>query len=88
MPFAALYLLAIWFLAGELVLVPLGLLTGMLVLGWVNGRAVRKRAEALALAEERRFNFLFDIIRVSPHQGVLTHPIYSSCLLLTKTTPK
>ncbi len=62
-PFAAFYLLAIWFLAGELVLVPLGLLAGMVVLGWVNGRAVRRRAEALALAEERRFNFLFDIMR-------------------------
>ena len=63
LPFAAFYLLAIWFLAGELVLVPLGLLAGMVVLGWLNGRAVRRRAEALALAEERRFNFLSDIKR-------------------------
>ncbi|MES2710742.1 MAG: ABC transporter transmembrane domain-containing protein [Pseudomonadota bacterium] len=62
-PFAALYLLAIWFLAGQLVLVPLTLLAGMIALGWASGRAVRRRAEALALAEERRFNFLFDIMR-------------------------
>jgi ATP-binding cassette, subfamily C, bacterial LapB len=35
----------------------------MVALGWIQGRAVRHRAEALAMAEERRFNFLFDIMR-------------------------
>ena len=63
LPFAALYLVAVWFLAGDLVLVPLGALAGVLLLCALNGRLVRRRAEALAAAEERRFNFLFDVLR-------------------------
>jgi len=62
LPFAALYLLAVWLVAGPLVLVPAGLLAGVLALGWVAGRRVRARAERLAAAEERRFNFLFDVL--------------------------
>jgi ATP-binding cassette, subfamily C, bacterial LapB len=42
--------------------VPAGLLLGVLALGWVAGRRVRSRAERLAAAEERRFNFLFDVL--------------------------
>lgn len=63
MPFGLLYLVAIWLIAGELVLVPLGLLAAMAVLAWWNGRRMRRRAEWLADAEERRFNFLFDTLR-------------------------
>jgi ATP-binding cassette subfamily C protein LapB len=62
LPFAALYLVAIAYIAGPLALVPAGLLFGMLVLGWAAGRRVRLRAESLAAAEERRFNFLFDVL--------------------------
>jgi len=62
LPFGLLYLLAIWFLAGPLVLVPLAALAGLALLAWANGRRVRARSEALAGAEERRFNFLFDVL--------------------------
>jgi ATP-binding cassette subfamily C protein LapB len=67
-PFAILYLLGIWYLAGPLVLVPLGLLTGVGVLACLTGRRVRRAAQNLSLAEERRFNFLFDTL--SSIQGV------------------
>jgi ATP-binding cassette subfamily C protein LapB len=62
LPFAGLYLVAIALIAGPLALAPAGLLAGVLLLGWVVGRRVRCRAERLAAAEERRFNFLFDVL--------------------------
>jgi len=62
LPFALLYLLGMWFLAGPLVLVPLALLCGIALLAVLTGRRVRRAAHALAMAEERRFNFLFDTL--------------------------
>ncbi|WP_161600882.1 ATP-binding cassette domain-containing protein [Teichococcus oryzae] len=62
LPFALLYLLGIWYLAGPLVLVPLALLAAVGLLAFVTGAWVRRAAQKLALAEERRFNFLFDTL--------------------------
>ncbi|MFC7738813.1 ATP-binding cassette domain-containing protein [Roseomonas sp. GCM10028921] len=62
LPFTGLYLVAIWLLAGPLVLVPLVMVAGIVAFGWLTGRRVRRRAERLAEAEERRFNFLFDVL--------------------------
>jgi ATP-binding cassette subfamily C protein LapB len=62
LPFALLYLLGMWFLAGPLVLVPVLLLLGIGLLAALTGRRVRRAAQALAMAEERRFNFLFDTL--------------------------
>ncbi|PHK96079.1 ABC transporter ATP-binding protein [Pseudoroseomonas rhizosphaerae] len=62
LPFALLYLLGMWYLAGPLVLVPLALLALAGLLAALTGRRVRRAAQALALAEERRFNFLFDTL--------------------------
>src|SRR3712207_2622154 len=62
LPFALLYLVGIWYLAGPLVLVPLALLFGVALLAALTGRRVRHAAHNLALAEERRFNFLFDTL--------------------------
>jgi len=62
LPFALLYLLGMWYLAGPLVLVPLTLLGGVGLLAALTGRRVRRAAQDLALAEERRFNFLFDTL--------------------------
>jgi ATP-binding cassette subfamily C protein LapB len=62
LPFALLYLLGVWYLAGPLVLVPLGLLGGIALLAALTGARVRRAAQNLALAEERRFNFLFDAL--------------------------
>ena len=62
LPFALLYLIGIWYLAGSLVLVPLTLLAGVGLLAALTGRRVRHAAHNLAMAEERRFNFLFDTL--------------------------
>lgn len=62
LPFALIYLLGMWYLAGPLVLVPLTLLAGVGLLAALTGRRVRRAAQDLALAEERRFNFLFDTL--------------------------
>ncbi len=63
LPFALLYLLALWWIAGPLVQVPLCILAAVVALGLFQGRRVRAGAQALAQAEERRFNFLFDTLR-------------------------
>jgi ATP-binding cassette subfamily C protein LapB len=62
LPFALLYLLGMWYLAGPLVLVPVAFLLGIGLLAALTGRRVRRAAHALAMAEERRFNFLFDTL--------------------------
>lgn len=63
LPFAPLYLFAIWFLAGPLILAPLAMLGVVAISGWFAGRRIRTEARALAVAEERRFNFLLDTLR-------------------------
>jgi ATP-binding cassette subfamily C protein LapB len=62
LPFAVLYLIGIWYLAGPLIFVPLALLVGIGALAAFTGRRVRRAAQNLSLAEERRFNFLFDTL--------------------------
>jgi ATP-binding cassette subfamily C protein LapB len=62
LPFALLYLVGIWYLAGPLVLVPLTLLAGVGLLAALTGHRVRRAAHNVAMAEERRFNFLFDTL--------------------------
>ncbi|MGO4525438.1 peptidase domain-containing ABC transporter [Microvirga sp. 2MCAF35] len=71
LPFALLYLIGIWYLAGPLVLVPLTLLAGVGLLAGLTGRRVRHAAQNLALAEERRFNFLFDTLNCIHSMKVL-----------------
>ncbi|MBA1157366.1 peptidase domain-containing ABC transporter [Microvirga mediterraneensis] len=71
LPFALLYLVGIWYLAGPLVLVPLTLLAGVGLLAVLTGRRVRRAAQNLALAEERRFNFLFDTLNCIHSMKVL-----------------
>ncbi|WP_262032168.1 peptidase domain-containing ABC transporter [Microvirga sp. Mcv34] len=71
LPFALLYLVGIWYLAGPLVLVPLTLLAGVGLLAVLTGRRVRHAAQNLALAEERRFNFLFDTLNCIHSMKVL-----------------
>ncbi len=71
LPFALFYLVAIWYLAGILVLVPLTLLAGVGLLAALTGRRVRRAAHNLAVAEERRFNFLFDTLNCIHSMKVL-----------------
>jgi len=62
LPFAGLYLFALYLVGGPLVLVPALALLLILLLAWGNGRRVRGRAASLQAAEERRSNFLFDVL--------------------------
>jgi ATP-binding cassette subfamily C protein LapB len=71
LPFALLYLVGIWYLAGPLVLVPLVLLGGVGLLAALTGHRVRHAAHTLAMAEERRFNFLFDTLNCIHSMKVL-----------------
>ena len=63
LPFALLYLLALGWIGGALVAVPLGVLLAVVLLAALQGGRVRRRAERLAQAEEHRFNFLFDTLQ-------------------------
>ncbi|QRM27340.1 peptidase domain-containing ABC transporter [Microvirga sp. VF16] len=71
LPFALLYLIGIWYLAGPLVLVPLVLLAGVGLVAILTGQRVRQAAHNLAMAEERRFNFLFDTLNCIHSMKVL-----------------
>lgn len=71
LPFALLYLLAMWHLAGNLALVPLAALGGIFILAWINGKRVRRASRDLAAAEERRFNFLFDTLHAAHSMKIM-----------------
>ncbi|MEZ0169421.1 peptidase domain-containing ABC transporter [Microvirga sp. TS319] len=76
LPFALLYLIGIWYLAGPLVLVPLTLLGCVGLLAAVTGHRVRGAAYDFAQAEERRFNFLFDALNcIHAMKGLGAEPL-------------
>ena len=62
LPFAVLFLGLIAYLAGWLVLVPLVLLVIFGVAAWWTGRELRKRVQAGAIEDERRFNFILEVL--------------------------
>lgn len=61
-PFAALYLGLIALLAGWLVLIPLGVLALFLMVGAVLGRRMRRALENRHVLEERRLNFISEVL--------------------------
>lgn len=61
-PFAALYLGLIALLAGWLVLIPLGVLVLFLTVGAVLGRRMRRALENRHVLEERRLNFISEVL--------------------------
>ncbi|WP_244442643.1 peptidase domain-containing ABC transporter [Azospirillum lipoferum] len=61
-PFAALYLGLIALLAGWLVLIPLGVLALFLAVGAVLGRRMRRALENRHVLEERRLNFISEVL--------------------------
>ncbi len=78
-PFAFVYLAILWGLAGPLVLVPLGLLGAALLLAVATGARIRRRAESLAQVEERRLNFLYDVL-----QGLHTVKLLGASALMER----
>ncbi|CAO3410407.1 hypothetical protein [Azospirillum largimobile] len=61
-PFAALYLGLIALLAGWLVLIPLGVLALFLLVGAFLGRRMRRALENRHVLEERRLNFISEVL--------------------------
>ncbi len=62
LPFALIYLGAIYYLAGHLVLVPIGLIIAFfLVAGWV-GSKLKDSLEGRMMADDRRYNFIIEVL--------------------------
>lgn len=62
-PFALLFLAMIGVIGGSLVLVPVALLAGLAVAGALTGRALRGAVQRRAEADERRYNFIIEVLR-------------------------
>ncbi len=62
LPFAFLFLGAIAYLAGFLVLVPIVLIALFILAAWWAGRRLRKALAGRAVAEERRYGFIIEVL--------------------------
>jgi len=62
LPFAILFLGLIAYLAGALVLVPLGILAGFSVMAWQLGRKLRAAIEDRSEVDDRRYNFIIELL--------------------------
>jgi ATP-binding cassette, subfamily C, bacterial LapB len=62
LPFAALFLVLIALIAGELALVPLGILTLLAIFAGLSGRTLSKALSYRAIGDERRQNFMIEIL--------------------------
>lgn len=72
-PFVLTFLAMVWVVAGELVLVPLGLLGVFLGVSWFAGNRLHTAVQSRSVTEERRHNFLIEVL-----QGM--HSIKSMCM--------
>jgi ATP-binding cassette subfamily C protein LapB len=62
LPFTAIYLFLVWFIASELVLIP-GLLLGLFILTALGvGRKLREALKRRMTADDRRFNFIIEVL--------------------------
>jgi ATP-binding cassette subfamily C protein LapB len=62
LPFASVFLVMIWFLGGDLVYVPLGLLAAFVLVSRIAGRRLRNALEARAEADDRKFGFVISVL--------------------------
>ncbi len=62
LPFTVLFLALIWYLAGNLVLVSVGLVAIFVVGATIIGMRLRNALHERAVADERRFNFIIEIL--------------------------
>lgn len=63
LPFVGLFLALIWFIAGSLVLVPLGLLALLALASLVLGRHLRHSITTQSDIDERRHSFIIEVLR-------------------------
>lgn len=62
LPFAVLYLGAIGYLAGHLVIVPIGIFVLFIISALVLGRKLRKSLSSRLMADDRRFSFIIEVL--------------------------
>lgn len=62
LPFAGLFLVLIALIAGELALVPLGILTLLAIFAGISGRDLSRALNYRAVGDERRHNFMIEIL--------------------------
>lgn len=62
LPFAILFLAMITYLAGYLVFVPIVLVTAFAITAWWIGRKLRDALESRTIADDRRFNFIIEVL--------------------------
>lgn len=62
LPFAAIFLFLIWFIAQELVIIPAGLLGLFLLSALGVGRQLRNALKKRMTADDRRFNFIIEVL--------------------------
>ncbi len=62
LPFAVLYLFAVSYLAGWLVLVPIGLMVLFVASALVTAWRLHKALDARMMADDRRFNFIIEVL--------------------------
>lgn len=62
LPFAVLFLMIIWYLAGNLVLVPIVLITCFLLAALYAGKLLHKDLKSLMMADDRRLNFIIEVL--------------------------
>ena len=61
-PFALLFLFAIYFLAGQLVLVPIALIVLFVISALFVGRKLRGALEQRMMADDRRYSFIIEVL--------------------------
>lgn len=62
LPFAIIYLGAIYYLAGYLVLVPIVLIIAFFIVAGFVGKKLKGALEARMLADDRRYNFIIEVL--------------------------
>lgn len=62
LPFAMLFLIMIGFLGGQLVYVPIVLFILFALTSWYVGRRMRRALEQRAVADDRRYNFIIEVL--------------------------
>ena len=76
LPFAALFFLLIWFIAGPLVLVPIVILGAVAVIGVTIGRELQRHLQARNGTDDKRQSFLLEVLgRVQSVKGRQMEPL-------------
>jgi len=62
LPFAIIYLSAIYYLAQHLVLVPIALIIAFFIVAAIVGKKLKKSLEGRMMADDRRYNFIIEVL--------------------------